>query len=46
MSDNLIDMLGMAILTGVVIGILSLIVSYIKDFKKKAKQFIKDRKSN
>lgn len=46
MSDSVIDKLAMAILTGVVIGVLSIIISYIKDIKKKAEQYIKDRKSN
>ena len=37
MSENVINMIAMAILTGVVIGVLSMIIGYIKDFKKKKK---------
>lgn len=46
MSDNTIDMIAMAVLTGVVFGVLSIIFSYIRDIKKKASDYIHNQKKD
>jgi hypothetical protein len=43
MSDSTIEMIAMAAVTGVVIGILSLVFSVIRGLKRKAESFIKNK---